>query len=293
MTNVHDFLTLQPMNYRQTVGKEFLVVYYDCPQKTLSVDIYTHFCKIEFVLCGERQIHRNGQMWVSKGGHSYFIKKGAYEQHRYIEVKWSSLAIYLSDRMWLDIIHEFRKYQRTKVPPGLMTDHVFELRISDTTDALAQTFIDSLEQGTQPSLDVVEEQVRAYVFSYLINPANTPLLSYLTSLAERPKTPLFEVMDANYTYNLSLEDFARIANRSLATFRREFKETFAVTPGKWLMEKRLGYARNLLHSGNLPVSDVAYQSGFENQTHFCRVFKEKFGTSPLQYRKQGVAAPTT
>jgi len=273
------------------VGKEFLVAYYDCPQLVPKVDIYTHYCKIDFVLSGERRIHRNGQMWISEGGHSYFMKKGAFEQQRYTQVGWRSVAFHLSDRMCLDIIREYRKHQRDKVPPNLMSDHVFELSISDTNDALARSFISDFEQDIQPPVDIVEEQVRTFMFALLLNEANAPLVSYLNSLADRPKTRLFEVMDANYTYNLSLEDFARIANRSLATFKREFKSTFATSPAKWLLEKRLQYACNLLHSGNLPVSDVVYQSGFENQTHFCRVFKEKFGTSPLQYRKQATDRP--
>ncbi len=293
MLNLYDFLTFQPETYQQMVGKEFLIVYYECPQPTPKVEVYTHYCKIDFVVSGERRLHRNGQMWISQAGHSYFVKKGAFEQQRYEEVGWHSLAVYLSDRMGLDLIREYRKFQRSKVPPGLLTDHVFDLSISNATDALARTFISAFEQETQLPPDEVENQVRAYVLSYLMNEANAPLVSYLNSLAERPKTPLFEVMDANYMFNLSLEDYARIANRSLATFKREFKTVFAVPPAKWLIEKRLNYARNLMQSSTLPVSDVAYESGFENQTHFCRVFKEKFGTSPLQYRKQGVASVAT
>lgn len=293
MMNLYDFLTFQPEHYRQFVGKELLVVHYDCPQMVRKVDLYSHYCKIDFVISGSRRIHRQNKSWMSEGGHSYFVKKGAFEHQRYIDEDWNSMCVYLSDKFLLETTREFRKFQRSKVPPGLSTEHIIELSISDTTEGLAQSLIRFFEQEIPPSTESVEQRAREFVFSYLINPANAPLLSYLNSMSERPKTSLIEVMEANYTFNLVLKDYARIANRSLATFKREFKTVFAVPPAKWLMEKRLNYARNLLHSGNLPVSDVAYESGFENQTHFCRVFKEKFGTSPLQYRKQGVAAPTT
>ncbi len=93
-------------------------------------------------------------------------------------------------------------------------------------------------------------------------------------------------MEANYTFNLSLAEFARIAHRSLASFKRDFKESFDTTPGKWLTEKRLEYAKLMLNTSKKRINEIAGESGFENVTHFSRVFKDRFGLSPLNYRKQ-------
>jgi AraC-like DNA-binding protein len=61
-----------------------------------------------------------------------------------------------------------------------------------------------------------------------------------------------------------------------------------MTPGKWLMKKRLDYSANLLLSGDLSVSQVAYESGFEDLSHFSRAFKEKMGMNPTEFRKAKV-----
>ncbi len=98
--------------------------------------------------------------------------------------------------------------------------------------------------------------------------------------------PLEEIMDANYMHDFSLTDFAKLAHRSLAAFKREFKEVYKITPGKWLMQKRLDHARLLLNTSQKPVNEVSYESGFKNSTHFNRVFKESCGVSHLQFRKQ-------
>nr|WP_295935077.1 AraC family transcriptional regulator [uncultured Dyadobacter sp.] len=103
--------------------------------------------------------------------------------------------------------------------------------------------------------------------------------------ASQQKTSLPEVMEANYLYNLSLSEFARISNRSLATFKREFKATFYVSPGKWLITRRLDYAQLLLFTTRKSINEITLESGFENTSHFSRVFKERFGTSPLHFRK--------
>lgn len=105
-------------------------------------------------------------------------------------------------------------------------------------------------------------------------------------MSDSCKPYLDEIMELNYTFNLSLAEFAMIAQRSIATFKREFKENYNTTPGKWLTQKRLEHAKLLLNTSKKNVNEIAYDSGFENATHFSRVFKEKFGFSPLQYRKQ-------
>ena len=91
-------------------------------------------------------------------------------------------------------------------------------------------------------------------------------------------------MEANYTFNLTIEEFARISQRSVGTFKREFHEYYQTTPGKWLTQKKLEYAKQLLDLNQKNVSEIAYASGFENLSHFSRIFKEKYGLSPLQHR---------
>ncbi len=92
-------------------------------------------------------------------------------------------------------------------------------------------------------------------------------------------------------FNLSNAQFARLAQRSLASFNREFRTYYNITPGKWLTRKRLEYAKLLLDTSKRNISEKAYDSGFENISHFSRVFKEKYGYSPRQYRSNIPALP--
>jgi AraC family transcriptional regulator, exoenzyme S synthesis regulatory protein ExsA len=70
-----------------------------------------------------------------------------------------------------------------------------------------------------------------------------------------------------------------LSNRSLSAFKREFQKQFNTTPGKWLLEKRLNHAMNLLSNMAKTVGEAAFESGFENSSHFSRSFKERFGIS--------------
>jgi transcriptional regulator GlxA family with amidase domain len=96
---------------------------------------------------------------------------------------------------------------------------------------------------------------------------------------------LREVMESNFMYNLSIGEFARMANRSMSTFKRDFHGIYHTSPGRWLIRKRLEYSRRLLETSGKSISDVAFESGFENHSHFSRVFKENFNVSPAIYRQ--------
>ena len=91
-------------------------------------------------------------------------------------------------------------------------------------------------------------------------------------------------MELNFFSNLTLNEFARMCARSLSTFKREFTQAYNSPPGKWLMEKRLEYSHYLLETTDQSVEDICLESGFENQTHFTRVFKKKYGLSPGKLR---------
>ena len=93
-------------------------------------------------------------------------------------------------------------------------------------------------------------------------------------------------MNDNYCFNLKLEQYATLCNRSLSAFKRDFEKSFQCTPGKWLLEKRLQHAVHLLTNTGKNVGEAAFESGFENPSHFSRSFKEKFGMPPAAVKQK-------
>ncbi|AYB34828.1 helix-turn-helix domain-containing protein [Chryseolinea soli] len=108
------------------------------------------------------------------------------------------------------------------------------------------------------------------------------LKNILFDFSEPQKIDLEEFMKNNFHYNTSLETFAKLTGRSLAGFKRDFTKTFNMPPGKWLMEKRLAEAYHLIKKKKHNPTDIYLDVGFENLTHFYRVFKQKFGATPKE-----------
>ena len=85
----------------------------------------------------------------------------------------------------------------------------------------------------------------------------------------------------------SAKELAALTNRSLTSFKKEFKGIFGMPPHRWIVEKRLERARMLLISTNKTVSEVGTECGFANISHFIKLFKRRFGTTPKTLHKVG------
>jgi AraC-like DNA-binding protein len=83
-------------------------------------------------------------------------------------------------------------------------------------------------------------------------------------------------------YDLSSADMANFTGRSLAAFKRDFKKLSSLSPQKWIIRKRLEVAQLKIKNENRKVSEVCFEVGFKNLSHFSRVYKETFGVAPTK-----------
>lgn len=66
---------------------------------------------------------------------------------------------------------------------------------------------------------------------------------------------------------------------------RRFREEFGVTVGERIRELRLEAAAERLRQGERPISEIATESGFADQSHLTRLFRKQFGPTPARYRR--------
>lgn len=93
-------------------------------------------------------------------------------------------------------------------------------------------------------------------------------------------------VDAHLGESIHLRDLAAEAGLSPYHFARAFKQAQGLTPLRFVLERRMAKARELLHSSALPISDIAQALGFSDQSHFTRRFRDVEGVSPGQFRRQ-------
>ncbi|MBQ7690778.1 MAG: helix-turn-helix transcriptional regulator [Muribaculaceae bacterium] len=114
----------------------------------------------------------------------------------------------------------------------------------------------------------------------------------LFDFADQWRPDLVEFMERNFMCDMTLEDFAQFSGRSLSTFKRDFKKIFDLPPERWLTQKRLNAAYEMLQQG-ATVTDACFNVGFKNISHFSNAFKREFGVSPLEIKHRCKINPST
>lgn len=84
---------------------------------------------------------------------------------------------------------------------------------------------------------------------------------------------------------------ARVSGVSEAHFARSFKEAFGVPPHRYLLTRRIERAMALLRDTDLPVTEVAFQAGWQSLGTFGRTFRDVTGESPGDFRARQKAMP--
>jgi AraC-like DNA-binding protein len=97
-------------------------------------------------------------------------------------------------------------------------------------------------------------------------------------------------MDAASHEEWPVRRLARVSCVSQAHFARSFKEAFGVPPHRYLLTRRIERAKALLRDTDLPVTDIAFDTGWQSLGTFGRVFRDITGESPNALRAREKAA---
>ena len=95
-----------------------------------------------------------------------------------------------------------------------------------------------------------------------------------------------QYMQLNYGAKTSLEDIARSVYLSPTYLCRLFKRKMGVTIMQFYTTLRIDKCKDLLTATDLPLSEIAQETGFGDQSHFTKVFKRTVGMTPLAYRRK-------
>jgi transcriptional regulator GlxA family with amidase domain len=84
---------------------------------------------------------------------------------------------------------------------------------------------------------------------------------------------------------------ARVSGTSAAHFARSFRDAFGIPPHRYLLTRRIERAAALLRDTDLPVTDIAFQMGWNSLGTFGRTFRDVTGESPSELRQRTQVAP--
>lgn len=93
-----------------------------------------------------------------------------------------------------------------------------------------------------------------------------------------------DFVEANIGKPIRLAEMAAAAALSPFHFSRSFKSTMGMSPTRYVLQRRIREAQQMLRMSSAPLAEVALACGFASQSHFTTAFKQEIGVTPGQYR---------
>ncbi|MDR1202281.1 MAG: AraC family transcriptional regulator [Tannerellaceae bacterium] len=235
-----------------------------------------------YVYSGEMEVTEQGKTALINKGECAFIRK----DNRVNIIKrpkgdeqYKCIALSLTRRFLREFYH--KTLDKSQLPTNALRQKFSLYKLpADRPDivSLFESMTPYLNSPIKPSEELIKLKMTEGIYC-LLN-TDKSFYSALFDFSEPWKIDILDYLNENYMYDLSPEDMANFTGRSLATFKRDFKKISPLSPQKWLIQKRLEVARQKLRNGDKKVSEVCYEVGFKNLSHFSKAYKEAFGTTP-------------
>ena len=278
--NVYNKFKEDP-SYTKLVAGDFMILEYKCPIDVDKLQVYVETNMMTYVVTGRKDWVSGDKTYHIKEGDAIFLRKGVYTIRQFLDQDHCVLVFFIED----EFIRNFMRDNRVMtISPDCAHEPAFSIEVDESLQSLFHSIFSYMKLRPEIPRNLVEIKFKELLFNLVINPRHRKLVQYFSSLCHPVQATLDEVMSKNFQYDLELNEFARLCGRSLSTFKREFKNVYHQTPGKWLNDKRLEYATELLLSSHLNINEIGYESGFKNSSHFTKSFKDKYQVTPTQFR---------
>jgi len=262
-----------------------LAIFYESLQEELvDVEFYTNAPCFVYIVSGKEVITTADNKTHNLSANTIIFLPQGQNLHSDIVRSTESLKAYL---VFLDdaIISEYLS-SRKKVPKAKTEKgELFKVKSSP----LIHSFFESVQAIHDEGCNSAELlRVKLLEFLHLLSLQDEAYLN--SSLSHKPKTMrlkrnIARLLEGNDILHLSIDDLSHLSGRSLSSFNRDFRTIYNMPPKRWLQEKRLVHSKTLLTNDDLSVTEVASRLGYENISHFIKLFKDKYKITPKQFRK--------
>ncbi len=288
MFNLFEFASNNSL-FKKFKVDDLLFLEYKCVADEAAAQVWSKHNYFLYVVRGQKIWQSSRAKYCVQQGEAIFVKKGANIIHQFFEEGFCSLMIFVPDHFISNVIRN----NPLPVPECRTndTDTVIYIHLDEVLSAYFPSVLSYLTKEEQPPGNLLEMKFKELILDLMSSPRNKAICTYFKSLSYKNKTSIREVMESNFNYNLKLEEFAYLSGRSLSSFKKDFINTFGCPPGTWLVKRRLEQAKYLLEVTDKNINEIVFETGFENASHFIRVFKQAFGITPLQFKKSMIQRP--
>ena len=267
---------------------KLLFVEYTCVMQETRLGIWSDHNYFAFISSGKKMWRSIYHSYEANEGDILFIKKGANLTHQFFDKDFCAIFIFIPDDFIRTFLAKNYSFLVSSQKDLSEQDAVLRIEEDELLRNYQQSILSYLSLSEKSNEQLLTLKFEELLLSFFSNKKHPALTDYFVSLCQNKQYHMSRVMEENFAYNLKVENYAQLCHMSLSTYKKVFSQYYNTTPASWLKEKKLDLAQNKVLATNMSISQVAFECGFEDTSHFIRVFKQKFELTPLQYRQRNL-----
>jgi AraC-like DNA-binding protein len=260
-----------------------LIADYRTVRSELRTEVFASTSYLIFVLSGTKTIVSHDVEISVRAGDFVFLKSGRYIVSHIVPPEggnYYALVVFLHDSMIRAFAADYpAMFGAERCAHG-------PLWFKDRTTPLLKSSIESLlpyfSRETKNTSLILKHKFYEIILNLFDADRSDGLKNIFRSVLADSNADLRLYMEKSFFLPYTLEEFANNTFRSLSRFKKEFGELYGTTPKRWINERRLERAKQLIGTNGTTITEVAYLCGFESLSHFIKLFREKYGSTPKQ-----------
>jgi AraC-like DNA-binding protein len=248
---------------------------------------------IGYVLSGCKYIHRNDSCYAINEGSIFLLDSGHHYEENIVgsNGRFEQIIFYISSAQLqqtlfgLHLNYGVSFTSQHRCPLCMSRDFVFER----AGNALRNFFvgIDLSLRNTGLLHNDVGQCIKFNELIYLIlSDEDGCIKRKVLRSSDMEIAQFLNIIYDNVFNDISIEQLAEMTNRSLTSFKKEFKRLLDAPPHQWIIDQRLDKARILLASTSRTVSEIGAVCAFANISHFIKLFKQRYNETPATFRRK-------
>ena len=287
--NARQYVTLKSS---AELGWSTLLAEFRSYRRSAGSDPAAPMAKIAIVLGGSRKgaaTYKMGGNWVSAEltPGSVWLKPsgGKYDEYEIASPKVQVLDLYLSASVFAQLSDDYNlptePNRFVSYKAGAQDEVINQVGLSLLSEMMSPTVAGRMLAETS-SLLIAARLVHAHLD---IDGVRLPIQPR-HPLDDRRLSRVLDYVEQHLTDDIAVADLANVACLSIFHFTRAFSAATGISPHRYVSQRRLDRAKELIAAGNTSIIEMALMFRFSSQSSFTRAFRRATGMTPAMYRRR-------
>lgn len=249
---------------------------YNLTDQAYTFHLHKDVTELVYVACGSGIYMVNsqhfpveaGDLLVIEGG---FVHAGASSLHNPMK----TLVLVVSDVHW----------KNQEYPHHVINPRSYPLiKAGAHTPYLGGTLMALWRMSQKPVPDTELSRMILAPLLVLLRKYYGDVPPYWTVREDTPASEMLSYIYRHYAENITLESLSKQFFMSAGHISHLFQQEYQISPINYLIDVRFSKAKAFLINTDMTIADIAYTVGYQNPTHFTKLFMKRIGYSPNDYR---------